>query len=612
MNSYTYNFYPQTGLNFLTSFNILNNFSYASFTLLGASGNASIILESGLIKNTDNEFLSSFNKLGNVSISGNLSRNNFNFFIDEKLIYIENKNYGNCTGVQFKTADSGIYNSLSLSIYGDRPSYFIGNEGEVYSEQPISCFISGDSSNARDFNIYSIDIGGTLDANLGNFSYVPRNFFQISGQSSWQDGLKISPGGVHKFIINQTRLFDTAGGYTYIPIYIETEFGTIYKRLFVRITSQEAVEKLLFKIDATKIVDDGPDNIIFTAKAAFQSPSSDNKNFLIYLSGLNGNNYSFNNYIDTFTGSWGISSPDIDFYPKILNSGNLSIFDSTNNLNNLILKSGIYYNFVTGSSGQFTGVSGISENQIPINTGFYNGIMFDVPYVYNASFKVTGIDFGIYSLGNFSGARNSTINTAISGGRIGISIYEVDNTYRLKNLIGSSNIIVSNISDTGINSGNIYKISEMSGKYNLYVDKKYALILTGNSSARHYGYNLFLPTGNTDYTTNYIENIYSISGLVSEIGQYPAITGINKIPFIRIMGVYVTDDNILIGSGSLNVSNQNINYINIYKIYEFNGSDSFTGSAMFYISGYSGFQKSGTLSVYKNLYREIEQNIQIF
>lgn len=607
MNSNIYTFYSQTGMSFVTNINVPNNFFSGDFILLNSIENAVIKFNDGKLKNKNDEFFSSFNKNGNVQISGNLSSDNFNIFIQNKLIYFENKNYGFCTGVEFKSNNQNSNDNFKILVYGDKPSYFIGNQDNVYSEQPISCYISGYSNNISNFNIYSINIGGTLDANVGNSSYVPRNFFEISGQNSWESGLKIAPNQVYNFYINQKSLFDTRDGYTYIPIYIETEFGTIYKRIFVKVISPETIQKIFLNFAAQDFIYASPKYIDFQGQTFIRSASEEYKNFFIYISGLNGNNVSYENHVDTFTGSWGISMEDIDFYPQIIKNGNIAMYDNTDNLTRSILKSGNYYEILTGASGQITGFD--TKNQIGINSGIYQGIVFNVPYIYNTTFNITGINFGIYSFGNYTGIKTQQVNSGISGGNISVSLYSINKNYRLESEIASQTIFPKNINDTGNNSGNIFNIFS---NFPLYTNKNYAILISGYSSGYQYGYNLFLPTGNNNYNNSYINYISSISGKVNDIQFYPAISGEMSSPYIRLMGEISTDNNILSGYGLLDVRNRKRNSLKIYKIYNYNNSNLFTGSALIYVSGFSGLEISGKLSVYHDMFRQVQSSIEIF
>lgn len=608
MRSETYNFYPQTGFSFIYEFTPVNNFFSGSIIFLNSGTENSINFLSGKINNHSGEFVSSRNQDQYLKISGNMSTNNFNYYINDKLIYIEGLEYGFCSGISIKSNLSKEQQNEYIRVYGDNPSYSITNDKEVYSNQPINLYISGSSNNFQNFSIYEIQIGGTLNQTLGNSNYVPRNYFSISGQNVWESGLSISPGYVYNLVLEQTDfIYSKAGGYIYIPMYMETSFGTSYFVIFVKILNEFDVETMYTR----NITQKSELTAGFFIDFSFTPLKASNKDFFIYISGLNGNNFSNNGFRDTFTGSWTISiddEEDFEFYPNIIETNNIEFFDSTNNLTHNIQKSGNYYTPIISENNTISGLSGITENQIQISSGIYNGLVFNVPYLADTTFKITGIDFGIYSTGIYTGLKTSQINSGISGANIYISMYEIDEYYKLKNKVNTYNLIFNNIYDTENNNANIFALT---GIFDIYTNKNYALVLSGYSSGYMYGYNLFMPTGNLNYQNDYIQYVNSISGTDNN----NSFTGIDKIPYFRLLGDKFTDKNILSGYGNLNFRDQNDNStyktISVLKIYNYNNNNNYTGSAFFYMSGYSGFQKSGYLSVYKNMFREIQNTIEI-
>jgi hypothetical protein len=629
MNNIIHNFYPQTGCKFDLEFNILNNFEYKKFNFLNANNNLSLTLESGKIKDHDNNFICSFNKVGPVKLSGNLSNDNFNFFINNHLIYNNYQNYDLCSGIEILSSREDL-DDIKIKIYGDKPVYHITNDKKVYSEDVIKLYISGDQNNIGNFKIYQLDIGGTIDKNLGSFSYVPRDFFQISGNTTWQNGLVVESGQLLEFNILQKFVFFT-NGTTYIPIYIDTDFGTIYKRLFVEIISRGNLEKINLNfisipgvgtsssresMDYTTAGPDGGlnpneglgvveypadyrfhDHIKFAGNISVQSPKQRENDFYIYISGLSGNNYMANNFADTFTGSWIVESPSLVFEPKKLSTG-FVMFDNTNNLNYSKNKSGIYFDFLKNQSNTITGISGILDTQIPIDSGYFRGLVFSVPYEYNKRWNITGIDFAIYKTGLFV-THESRI---LSGANLSLSLYKIiGNNFVLQNKIKEYKFLANNVYKTTRDEFNVYSLT---GFFDVYPNTKYAIVLSGYSSGHLDGYKLFLPTGNSNYLQQDMIYETGIYGPSEYINVFPPGTD-NKIPFIRLKSEKISDENIFHSNEKIELPASNSFNLNIFKIYKYYDDDSFTGSALLYVSGYSGLQASGVLSVFKNEFREI-------
>lgn len=621
------NFYPQSGISFNISYINYDNFYTAEFDFFSSnSNNQKLIIESGKIKDKDKNFIYFINSKNKFfKISGNYSRENFNLFVEDKIIYNSNGNFGFCSGIDISWNGSvNFEKDLDIVINGDRPSFSFDYKKVDYYLNPLKLKISGSENNSFPFIINKIEINPTNTA----FQY-----FTFSGGDLFTKNLEIAPGQYKEFAIIQNGTYSNY----FLPIVLDTNFGKITETLPI-LRFSNPPESGVLKIETN--ISPGSeftlnDNDLYSNWnfiLDLYNTQIKTSGFYIQISGLDNNAITSNNYKDSFTGSW-LAWPNrnntiASFGFDILTS-KINLSDNTNNKQHIYGANNSSYQADSGYYGRLFSASGIPE-------------------YHKKYWNITGITVNIFKSGVPTGLKpiipiNSGLsgislppNTLLAGqvlrnnpsGSLYLSIYEGSNF--TGSLIGFEKIYdasrnLTSLTATGLTGSYFtFNISNLEFNY----QKQYLVLFSGSASGYFSGTltgitgdgltgqipiyfkdSLYLSSGSSNYNEN--NNLISsgvFGGLDSGLDFYT-----DKNIALHIGCTEIYDKNQITGYLKtfpfLNYQSHNIM---IQKQIEFNNSFEFLGKAMYIISGTNNYFYSGLLFTDENMFRELRANYTFF
>lgn len=369
--------YPQKDCAFDFFWNNSQNNWSGSFEILTSNGailNLNFI--SGKIFDNQN-FIYSFQPQSLVNISGNCSSNYFNLFLNNQFIYSKTGNFDQISGfsLNWTTGYEWDFSGLfpKIFFYGQQPSIdFIYEPSGFYSD-PITVMLSGNINNNGPFILNSGEIGRYSSFNNNTQSL----YFEISGASAWNSGIKIDKNDTFNFNIIQKQDALPFSD-TYIPLILHTNAGILGRNLYIKRYKNIPVQAILLNIEPSISISNINSFLrsLFILDLTITNPDRQTNELLITVSGFESNDILKDGYQDSFTGSWslilngqtvpvtnGILSGSIPVDPNIFQqSKRIEIFKQIEQENNNIGFTGSAIYSISGNNFYKTGIIGSYMN----------------------------------------------------------------------------------------------------------------------------------------------------------------------------------------------------------------------------------------------------------
>lgn len=384
----------QTGLSFNLGLTLDNVTGNCNFGFTGENKNLNFKLESGRVFDPENRLIYFYDKDETIQISGNISRSNYSYYINENLLCLNGKK-NNFVISGYYINPSNCKADLNIDIFGTRPNYELYLNSDFYIEQ--GTYISGNIKNLNNINfqIYS-----------GSIS-IPENFTINSLPSFVYDTGYFTID----HYVNTSNQIEMEKGYE-IKLNLFTNFGEITKNF---ITTGSYQEKIYLNLSLTDITN------YFTRTGAQNALGDfkDNEFYInfIYNSGIKSGGANLNKYLSIDLkysgGVTGQITGNIfaSGYKNLTLTGFLSgsgYLDGTGEFNatGYHALSGVQIvGNIIGSTTQFYYVTGyIPFNLGLLSTGDYLNHRFIDDKSYNfTGFSLTGIiDYNNYLTENFT------------------------------------------------------------------------------------------------------------------------------------------------------------------------------------------------------------------
>ena len=549
----------QTGLSFNLGLTLDNVTGNCNFGFTGENKNLNFKLESGRVFDPENRLIYFYDKDETVQISGNISRSNYSYYINENLLCSNGKK-NNFVISGYYINPSNCKADLNIDIFGTRPNYELYLNSDFYIEQ--GNYISGNIKNLNNINfqIYS-----------GSIS-IPENFTINSLPSFVYDTGYFTID----HYVNTSNQIEMEKGYE-IKLNLFTNFGEITKNF---ITTGSYQEKIYLNLSLTDITN-------YLSRTGAQNALGDFKdnefyiNF-IYNSGIKSGGANLNKYL----------SIDLKYSGGVTGEITGNIFASgykNFTLTNYIIESGyltgtttlaatgyhalsgVYITgFISGSRSEFSYFTGYAVDNTTVRslTGYY----LNTPFVRNQTFPLSGFTYtGKY---HYEG-----------------SIYDLDRLTNIKSVVNDGfndggpdyDIIKTNSSGTItlINSFSAPSVNYSTGTVDIYTGNGAnfikAITYSGLKDDTEFGRDISINRKGDIFTISSLRGKF-VNTILPATGRVYIFTGINEnintVPYIEQSGYFygygysaggtaLNSGNILvIGNGA---ANRNSGIVDIYK-----------------------------------------------
>lgn len=320
------NLYPQETINWTHYFELLNTTGIYNFYFSGLSGASDLIfsIKNNKVFSYKNELIDGINQNESINYSGNISKNSFDLYKNNKPLFLNlnRQGSGDIGGFNILTTGSNV-NLSSISILGEKPQYYI-DKNLIYN--------SG--------SIIPINITNSGNYNLVIFSgEIIGNYFNVSGLSN----LSIPPLGTNTFYLINNGFF--SNDIQQLSLNLYSNIGTENTEI---ILSSNKYFDDLFYINVTPI----PLTIINKTNLTYT---------LSFGNYLNSNLEISLNYISGFTGNYYV-----------------------NNIYNRYLDQAPVYGFISGQGNLESSITGLISgyntllNQFEYGTGYGIGSKFKI------------------------------------------------------------------------------------------------------------------------------------------------------------------------------------------------------------------------------------------
>jgi hypothetical protein len=369
----------QTGLSFNLNISLNNNAGICNLGFTGAnSGQINFKLSSGRVLDPENRVVSFYSPQENINVSGDISPNNYSYYINNNLLCLNGKrNNFIITGYYINT--SGCLADSTISILGTKPNYQLNLNPIFYIQE--GSYIEGtiNNSDGLTFKIYS----GTVDVPSGFNIYALPQF--VTNNEIFR---------INHYPVTQNQVEDERA--YQIQVNFFTNFGQVTKN-FTSVGSFSGFYN--FNLNLNDLTDYFARTGIETALGAVR-----NNNYYINISLESGNlrtqtkifNKNIYTKLEYFGGITGIVTGDIfasgyknfTLTNYITESGYLTGI-TTLSATGYHALSGVYVTgTISGSRSEFSYFTGyaVDDGSLRSFTGYY----LNIPFVKNRIYPISG------------------------------------------------------------------------------------------------------------------------------------------------------------------------------------------------------------------------------